>query len=492
LNRPQLTALRELIRTGGVQAVVVYDLDRLARKLAHQLLLTDECDRHGVGMHVASMPLSDKSPEAQLLANMKGAVAEYERLKIHERTRRGLRGRAQAGFASGGNVPLGYIYQPDERHGAFYVIEPEGAAVVQRIFTMYVQDRLPTHAIAKRLTAERVLTQRDRRQRGPARTLSAGTWQPSSIFLILRNRTYTGVLHYGKTENAHTQNNPDRKTTHRAKPQEEWVSIPVPQIIDQATFDAAQLRRQHNTRASRRNRQREYLLSGARLRCGHCGATMAGQCRSNGHRFYRCSRAPFQQTERHQRTINAEGIEDAVWQAVARVLQDPALIAQEAQRRVEEAATQEGAMVRERDGFSRQLVQCEKELKKWEDAYIADVLTLDGFKAKQAEIAVRRATIEQDLDRLAAQQRALDAAVQEMASLTTYCKRVRANLSSFVMDEKRLAIEALNITVTWHPDTPLDIQGVIPVDFVHSTSRYAASLARHRPTAQSRARLWHG
>jgi site-specific DNA recombinase len=250
---------------------------------------------------------------------------------------------------------------------------------------MYVQDGLSTHAIAERLTAERVPTQRDRRQRGPARTLSAGTWKPSSIFLILRNSTYTGVLHYGKTENAHMQSNPDRKTTHRVKPKEEWVSIPVPQIIDQATFEAAQRRMQDNARASRRNRKWEYLLANARLKCGHCGATMAGQCRSNGHRFYRCSPELFQQTERHQRTINADGIEDTVWHAVARALQDPALIAQEAQRRVEEAATQQGPITRQRASLIQQLAQCEKELKKWEEAYIANALTVDDLKVKKAE-----------------------------------------------------------------------------------------------------------
>jgi hypothetical protein len=40
---------------------------------------------------------------------------------------------------------------------------------------------------------------------------------------------------------------------------------------------------------------------------------------------------------------------------------------------------------------------------------------------------------------------------------------VKKNLNSFDLAEKRLALAALNITVTWHPDKPLDIQGSIPV-----------------------------
>lgn len=45
LNRPQMKKLRDMIHNRLVHAVIVYDLDRLARKLAHQLLLTEECEQ---------------------------------------------------------------------------------------------------------------------------------------------------------------------------------------------------------------------------------------------------------------------------------------------------------------------------------------------------------------------------------------------------------------------------------------------------------------
>lgn len=48
LNRPELKKLREALSARLVQAVIVYDLDRLARKLAHQLLLTEECENMGL------------------------------------------------------------------------------------------------------------------------------------------------------------------------------------------------------------------------------------------------------------------------------------------------------------------------------------------------------------------------------------------------------------------------------------------------------------
>ena len=131
-------------------------------------------------------------------------------------------------------------------------------------------------------------------------------------------------------------------------------------------------------------------------------------------------------------------------------------------------------------------------LKKWEGAYIDDAITLEDFKAKKAEIAVRRASAQQELTRLDEQQRFLEHTTLEMTSLTAYCTRVRENLRSFSMEEKHLALDARNITVIWHPDKPLEMRGSMPVGVGYSMPVCAASLARHRPTAQSRAGLWHG
>lgn len=106
LNRPQLTKLRDLVHQRLVQAIFVYDLDRLSRKLAHQLLLCEEFEQAGVALRIITMPEGAKTPEVQLLTNVRGVIAEYERSKILERTERGRRGRAQAGRPPGGRPPL--------------------------------------------------------------------------------------------------------------------------------------------------------------------------------------------------------------------------------------------------------------------------------------------------------------------------------------------------------------------------------------------------
>jgi site-specific DNA recombinase len=66
LNRPQFTLLRDLVRQRLLQAVFVYDLDRLSRKLAHQLLLYEEFEHAGVALHIVTMPETDKTPESEM------------------------------------------------------------------------------------------------------------------------------------------------------------------------------------------------------------------------------------------------------------------------------------------------------------------------------------------------------------------------------------------------------------------------------------------
>src|SRR5262249_23512448 len=157
---------------------------------------------------------------------------------------------AQAGRPPGGAVPLGYRYTG----GAFEVV-PEEAALVQQIFTMYTKDAMSINAIAKHLTSLRIPTHRDRRRIGPQRKLGAGVWHPASLHDLLTNETYIGTLYYGKTERMASTTHPDKKTTWRRKPKEEWIAIAVPPIIDAALFAAAQDQRERNARLSRRNRK---------------------------------------------------------------------------------------------------------------------------------------------------------------------------------------------------------------------------------------------
>jgi len=90
------------------------------------------------------------------------------------------------------------------------------------------------------------------------------------------------------------------------------------------------------------------------------------------------------------------------------VLNDPALIADELEQRREDTSAQQSDLDRERQHYQHQLTQCEKDLKRWEAAYLGEAIDLADFKAKKAEVDARRASAERELARLDDQQRLIE------------------------------------------------------------------------------------
>src|SRR5260370_13197046 len=88
LVRPGLERLRDLAAEGQIAAVLVYSPDRLSRRYAYQVLLSEELSRCGVELILLKAP-AGATPEDQLLVQFQGMIAEYERAQIAERCRRG-------------------------------------------------------------------------------------------------------------------------------------------------------------------------------------------------------------------------------------------------------------------------------------------------------------------------------------------------------------------------------------------------------------------
>ena len=88
LDRPALDRLRDAARDGLIDLLLVHDPDRFSRKYAYQVLLLEEFQRWGVEVRFLKHPPGD-TPEQKLLVQIQGVIAEYERARIMERTRRG-------------------------------------------------------------------------------------------------------------------------------------------------------------------------------------------------------------------------------------------------------------------------------------------------------------------------------------------------------------------------------------------------------------------
>ncbi len=133
LIRPALEQLRDEAVLNGIDRLYVHSPDRLARKYAYQVLLVDELRRYGVEIVFLNREVG-QTPEDNLLLQMQGMIAEYERAKILERSRRGKRHAAKSGevcVLSGSPYGYRYISKQDGDGQARYEVSPEEAQIVR-------------------------------------------------------------------------------------------------------------------------------------------------------------------------------------------------------------------------------------------------------------------------------------------------------------------------------------------------------------------------
>jgi site-specific DNA recombinase len=186
LDRPGLDGLRDAASQGDFDVVAVLSPDRLARKYAYQVLLLEELKKAGCEVVFLHRALTD-DPQDQLLLQIQGAVAEYERAVLAERFRRGKLLKARQGIWLGGKAPYGYRYVP-KRDGVpgYLVVDEDEAAVVRLLFSWLVEERMTTRQIVKRLNAGPWIPRSGHRP-----------WSPSVVHHVLYDETYAGTAYVG-------------------------------------------------------------------------------------------------------------------------------------------------------------------------------------------------------------------------------------------------------------------------------------------------------
>jgi site-specific DNA recombinase len=284
LERPGLRQLRALVRAQAVEGVICLDPDRLSRSLGHLFLLEEEAKKAGVALLYVNFK-SDDTPEGRPMSVVKGAVAEYERAKILQRSWTGKTARASKGLTMvGGAIPYGYRYlPPNGQHQGLLEIEQGEAETVKRIFAWRLSG-LGIMKIVRLLTAEGVPTRADLGGTISPKTRARGVWSPSVVHRMLRAPTYVGRMAWNKRKYIEPEEHKRRKprndkapkTVSRLNPEGEWIKMACPAIIDQPTWDAVQALLDQGKTTSPRRRKYEYLFLGGRLRCGRCGNGMSG------------------------------------------------------------------------------------------------------------------------------------------------------------------------------------------------------------------------
>ncbi len=402
LIRPGLEAMRDLAAQGQIEAALVYAPDRLSRKYAYQVLLGEEFARCGVSLVFLKAP-SEETAEDQLLVQFQGMIAEYERAQIVERTRRGKRHKAQQGLVNVlGGAPYGYRYiKKSDNADAYYEINEAEAEIVGAVFDAYTQRGLSINAIARLLNQRQI----------PTRTATT-RWERSTVWGILRNPAYQGKACFGKTELRPRQRitrplrrrnrPPNRNSANHERPRQEWIEIPVPALISENTFDLAQEQLQKNKQHSPRRTIEPTLLQGM-LVCQHCGYALYRSSTKTTKRklyYYRCLGSD---AYRHlkgsvcsNRPIRQDYLDEFVWKEIIHLLDEPALIQSEIDRRMQAARNADPLRKREQ-ALRHQQTRLKNHMDRMVTAYQEELITLAELRQRMPNLRKQEQAVDSEL-----------------------------------------------------------------------------------------------
>jgi site-specific DNA recombinase len=400
LVRPALERLRDVAAAGGLDRLYVQCPDRLARNYAHQVVLLEELTRAGVEVVFLNRPLG-QTAEDHLLVQVQGVIAEYERAKFLERSRRGKRHAAQSGNVGIlGHAPYGYRYISKQEGGgtARFEVLLEEARVVRDIFRWVGVERCTLEEVRRRLQTAGV----------PTRTGKA-RWSHKTIWDLLQNPAYKGEAAFGRTRSGPLaprwrapRGRPAqsrRGYSPHAAPSSAWITIPVPVLVDAAVFDAAQTQLQENrTRARIPLKGSRYLLQGL-IVCARCGYAYYGRTNDERNAYYRCSASDAYRWGGTRMCRNAEirmdGVDQAVWQEVWQVLQEPTRLADEYRRRLLSVPSPQ-----EREQVEMQLRKLRRGIARLIDSYAEGLVEKAEFEPRVLRLRERLHQLEAEAQRL--------------------------------------------------------------------------------------------
>lgn len=466
LNRPGLDHLRDKAALAAFEIVLITAPDRLARNYVHQAILLEELNQGGCQVEFLERPMSD-DPHDQLLLQIRGAVAEYERNLIAERMRRGRQAKYRSGLLlPWTKIPYGYLVDPERpRDPSGVRLDPVKAEIIKQIFSWYTDPAEPTslYGVANKLSHLEI----------PSPT-GLARWSVPTIRNILRSKTYIGQAISGlkrtveATQRRSRVQPVGRGISFQPTSIEEQIVIPVPAIISAEIWEAAQLRLEENKRFARRNNQSDqYLLRGL-VYCGHCHYGCSGRNAKPAYRYYICntrSKAKHLGREADScaaRYIPAEKLDTLVWQDLCRILTKPALITQ-ALTRAQNGDWLPQSLQARRQTLTQAMAQLERQQDRLLEVYLAEVIAKAEFERKRQELSQTYNGLQHQLRQLEAHaQKQLDF-VAMADGICAFCQRVQTTLPDLDLAQRRQLVELLI-------DSVLVINGEVEIRYVIPTT----------------------
>ena len=451
-KRPEFQRMLADARRGRFDVIVCWKSDRLSRGMYPAAALMEVVEAHQIRLEAVMDAIDMKT------FGLMAAIGKIELDNFRERSTLGKRGTAKQGRVPTGRLPYGYRIGDDGRPE---VVE-EQAEVVRRIFQMYLEEGVGSPSIALRLTEEGIPT-----QTGNTR------WSQAYVHNVLRNETYTGAWVYGKERHVSTE---DGMKVYQ-QPEDTWIEVPVPQIIDDETWERTQALKKQRSRRAKRNTKVLYLLQHL-LKCGECGHNFHAKAQwrtssiRNGKkyrydmavpkRYYKCHGMHSLRIKcRDRQYIRAERLEEPVWSEVKRMLQSPDLI----------VAGIDTLDSQENGGLEEEIAQAERDVRSIQMEEDRAIRLFVSGKITEAQLDHQRRYITERLESARAKldyYRAQEASGVEkrrmLESVLVWAREVGKGLDDLTYKQRREILLMVVEQVVIDRDNNVDITLAIPID----------------------------
>lgn len=197
VDRPAINSLIEDIKSGKVNNVLVFKIDRLTRNTADLITLINLFNEYDCAFNSLSESIDTKTASGRMFVKIIGIFAEFERENIIERTKIGFERKVREGYTLATRVPsYGYDRKIGEK---VQTINEAEATIVREVFDMFTNQHLSFLEISDILNERKIPTKEN------------AVWHSRTIKNMLTNCNYVGKVRYAtrdekrhfETEGAH-------------------------------------------------------------------------------------------------------------------------------------------------------------------------------------------------------------------------------------------------------------------------------------------------
>jgi site-specific DNA recombinase len=414
-NRPGLQDLIKDVKTGAIDKVVVYKLDRLSRSQKDTLILIEDVFlTNNVDFVSMSESFDTSTPVGRAVLGLLAVFAQLERDQIKERMGMGKEARAKEGKWNGGSSePIGYDYDPNTE--LLYVNEYEKMQILEAV-ELFLKGT-PLRTISN------IFHNKGYTYVGKSGRTSE--WDPQRLKYVFRNKTYLGYMRY----------------------RGEWYKADHEPILDQDTFDKLQKllasRAERYAKHTKRSAGQTTYLGGM-LYCKQCHGRFAiqtGSTRKPGARNYyyacysRSKKVPKMVKDPNCQNKNwkMEELDNIVFDEIRKLAKDPNHITDMRAKKLSKTDN-----LTKVDIIRREIANIDDQISRFMDLYGIGKFSIDQVSGKVDPLNEQRLGLERELQQLNAEAGAIteEEALEVIQSFGEILDR-----NNF--DEIRLALETL-------------------------------------------------